>query len=255
MQLAATGDDSLLFTVDGAVATITLNRPTKMNAIDNDMRERMLLAWQQVESDPAIRVAILTGTGDRAFCAGRDLAAAVGAQTQFLPVLGDNVTVSKPVIAAVNGLAYGGGWFLVQMCDLAVAADTARFALPEARFGRAPHWGAWLHGMIPQKVALELLMTGNPITARRACEIGLVNHVVPADQVLARTRQLAADIVAAAPLSVLGAKEMVYLAAEMGRSAALRMATRVFSRVYDSEDAREGATAFKEGRKPVWRGR
>src|SRR5690606_28673232 len=119
------------------------------------------------------------------------------------------------VIAAVNGLAYGGGWFLVQMCDIAVAADSATFALPEARFGRAPHWGAWLHGMVPQKIALELLMTGNSISAQRAYEIGLVNHVVPADQVLARARQLAADIIACAPLSVAGAKVMMYAAAEM----------------------------------------
>ncbi|MGE0154588.1 MAG: enoyl-CoA hydratase/isomerase family protein [Reyranellaceae bacterium] len=246
---------ALLFEAADGVATITMNRPKKMNAINNEMREGLLQAWERVEADPDIRVAILTGAGPRAFCAGRDLAAATGAQTQFLPFLGDNVSVGKPVIAAVNGLAYGGGWFFVQMCDIAVAAENATFALPEARFGRAPHWGAWLHGMVPQKVALELLLTGNAISAQRAYEIGLVNHVVPADQLMAKARQLAADIVACAPLSVQGAKAMVYAAAEMGRGAALRTAQQIFARAYDSEDAREGAAAFKEGRKPVWRGK
>jgi len=255
MDASEAQEKALLFAVKDGVATVTMNRPKKMNAIDNEMREGLLAAWETIETDPAIRVAILTGAGPRAFCAGRDLKAAVGAQTQFLPFLGDNVHVTKPVIAAVNGLAYGGGWFLVQMCDIAVAADTATFALPEARFGRAPHWGAWLHGMVPQKIALELLMTGNSISAQRAYEIGLVNHVVPADQVLARAQQLAADIIACAPLSVAGAKAMMYAAAEMGRGAALRTAAQIFQRAYDSEDAKEGANAFKEGRKPVWRGR
>ncbi len=252
---APAAEAALLFEAGEGIATITMNRPRKMNAIDNEMREGLLRAWDRVETDPDIRVAILTGAGPRAFCAGRDLAAATGAQTQFLPFLGDNVHVTKPVIAAVNGLAYGGGWFLVQMCDIAVAADNATFALPEARFGRAPHWGAWLHGMVPQKVALELLMTGNAIAAARAYEIGLVNHVVPAGELMAKARALAADIIACAPLSVMGAKAMMYAAAEMGRGPALRTAAQIFSRVYDSEDAREGALAFKEGRKPVWRGR
>jgi enoyl-CoA hydratase/carnithine racemase len=173
----------------------------------------------------------------------------------FLPTLNVNLQVSKPVIAAVNGVAYAGGWALVQMCDLVVAAETARFAITEAKVGRGMPWAVPLIHMIPQKVLLEILMTGDPISAQRAYEIGFVNHVVPAEQVMSRSMALAETIAENAPLTVAAAKEMVYMTTDMGRKAGLEAARHLFDYVYRSEDAQEGPRAFAEKRKPHWRGR
>jgi len=238
-----------------AVAIITLNRPLKLNAMNSTMRNELIDALAKSESDGGVRVVILTGSGDKAFCAGRDLAEAdVGQQEDFLPMIGDRIKLRKPIIAAVNGLAYGAGWFLVQGCDLCVASEDARFALPEAKVGRAPAWGCWLHGVVPQKIALELLMTGNPISAARAYEIGLINHVVPKEQVMARAMRLAEDLIAAAPLSVLTSKEVTYRTIGLPRPAALQLAFEIMAPIYVSEDAKEGVKAFREKRAPVWSG-
>jgi enoyl-CoA hydratase/carnithine racemase len=251
--------DEVLFEVDDAIAVITLNRPEKRNALNAATREGLWSAWRRFESDPRLRVAILTGAGDKAFCAGIDLAefaeTGLGAPPpDFLPVLGENITVSKPTIAAVNGVAYAGGWRLAQMCDLCVAADTARFAITEARVGRGMPWAAPLVHMLPPRIVLELLMTGNPISAQRAFEIGFVNHVVAAEDVIGKARELAQDIIAGAPLVALAAKEMIAAATGVSRSEGLRAAERIFDRVYKSHDAIEGPRAFREKRKPNWRG-
>jgi enoyl-CoA hydratase/carnithine racemase len=251
--------DEILFEVDGQVAVITLNRPDKRNALNAAMREGLWSAWRRFESDPKLRVAILTGAGDKAFCAGVDLAefaeTGMGAPPpDFLPVPGENITVSKPTIAAVNGAAYAGGWRLAQMCDLCVAADSARFAITEARVGRGMAWAAPLVHMLQPRLVLELLMTGNPITAHRAYEIGFVNHVVAAERVIGKARELAHDIVAGAPLVVLAAKQMVDAAMGVSRYEGLRAAERIFDPVYKSHDALEGPRAFSEKRKPSWRG-
>jgi enoyl-CoA hydratase len=207
-----------------------------------------------------LRVAILTGAGDKAFCAGIDLIEFTETKLgvpppNFLPVIGQNINVSKPVIAAVNGGAYAGGWRLAQMCDLCVASETARFAITEARVGRGVPWAAPLIHMIPQRVMLELLMTANPISAQRAYELGFVNHVVPAGDVMTKARALANDILAGSPLFMRAVKEMVAMSTEVGNSEAIRNADRIFEPVYRSEDAIEGPLAFREKRKPVWRGR
>lgn len=252
--------DEILFDVKDGIAWITINRPDQRNAINSAVREGLREAWQQLDSDDAARVGILTGAGEKAFCAGADLsemaASGLGVMPRdFMPVLGDTVRLSKPVIAAVNGAAYAGGWLLAQMCDLIVASETARFAITEARVGRGFPWAAPLVGMIPQKVLLEILMTGTPISAARAYEIGFVNHVVPADRLKEKASEIAAAIAGNAPLTVAAAKEMVYLATDMGRSAALDAAHHLFHRVYSSEDAQEGPRAFVEKRKPRWQGR
>jgi len=251
--------DEVLLEVDGEIAIITLNRPEKRNALNAAMREGLWAAWRRFESEPGLRVAILTGAGDKAFCAGIDLAefAETGLGTpppNFLPVLGENITVSKPTIAAVNGVAYAGGWRLAQMCDLCVAADTARFAITEARVGRGMPWAAPLVHMVPPRIILELMMTANPIAAQRAYEIGFVNHVVPAERVIGKARELAQDIVAGAPLVALAAKDMVAAATGVSRDEGLRAAERIFDRVYKSHDTLEGPRAFREKRKPIWRG-
>jgi enoyl-CoA hydratase/carnithine racemase len=173
----------------------------------------------------------------------------------FLPTLNVNIHMSKPVIAAVNGVAYAGGWALVQMCDLVVASTSARFAITEAKVGRGMPWAVPLTHMIPQKILLEILLTGDPLTAQRAYEIGFVNHVVPADQLMPKALALAETIAENAPLTVAAAKEMVYLATDTGRMAGLEAARHLFDHVYRSEDAQEGPRAFAEKRKPQWKGR
>ncbi len=252
--------DEVLYEIEDQVAVITLNRADKLNALNAAMRAALWEAWRSFEGDERLRVAILTGAGDKAFCAGIDLIEFTETKLgvpppNFLPVIGQNIKITKPVIAAVNGLAYAGGWRLVQMCDLCVASETTRFAITEARVGRGVPWAAPLIHMISPRVMLELLMTGNPISAQRAYELGFVNHVVPADQVMEKARALANDILAGAPLFMKAAKEMVYRATEVGSTEALRNADKIFEPVYRSEDAIEGPLAFREKRKPNWRGR
>ena len=252
--------DEILYQTDGQIVVITLNRADKRNALNAAMREGLWKAWQDFENDDALRVAILTGAGDKAFCAGIDLIEFAETKLSvpppnFLPVIGQNVKVRKPVIAAVNGFAYAGGWRLVQMCDICVASETAQFAITEARVGRGVPWAAPLVHVIPPRVMSELLMTGNPISARRAYEIGFVNHVVAPDQLMDKARMLANDILAGAPLFIEATKEMIAMAAEVGASDAIGNADRIFEKVYRSEDAAEGPLAFREKRKPNWRGR
>lgn len=252
--------DEILYEKQDRVVVVTINRPERRNAINHAVREGLHDAWRRFERDEDARVAILTGAGERAFCAGMDLVQMsqekLGSLPRdFLPILGDNVSVTKPVIAAVNGAAYAGGWLFAQMCDLCVASENATFAITEVKVGRGMVWAPPLVHMIPQRVMLELLLTGRSISAQRAYEIGFVNQVVPPGQLMSEAMQLAREIVDGAPLTASAAKEMVYLSTEMGRTAALRAARHVFEPVLKSEDAQEGPAAFREKRKPVWRGR
>jgi len=253
-------NDELLFEVRGAIAVITINRPDSRNAINKAVREGLRAAFLRFEADESLRVAILTGSGDKAFCAGMDLKEASDNALRvpprdLFPVLGETVEVSKPVIAAVNGIAYAGGWMFVQMCDLCIASETASFAITASKVGRGMPWAAPLGQLIPQRVMMELLLTGDPIDAHRAREIGFVNHVVPQAQLMPKALEMAERIAANAPLTVQAARELVYLSGEMGRSAGLRAARHLFKSVYLSEDALEGPRAFKEKRKPQWKGR
>ncbi|WP_142808707.1 enoyl-CoA hydratase/isomerase family protein [Tepidiphilus olei] len=244
---------------DDAIAIITINRPERRNALNQAVREGLFAAFRRFEADERAKVAILTGAGAH-FCAGMDLVEA--AQTQlripppdFIPMLGDNIEVSKPVIAAVQGYAYAGGWLLAQMCDLCVADETAKFAITEAKVGRGMPWAVPVVHMLPQRIFMEVVLTGEPLDARRAYELGFVNRLMPPGEALAGAKALAQTILANAPLTLRAAKEMVRLATEMGRSAAMRAARDLFERVYLSEDALEGPRAFREKRKPRWQGR
>jgi enoyl-CoA hydratase/carnithine racemase len=172
----------------------------------------------------------------------------------MFPVPGDNIELTKPTIAAVNGVAFAGGWMIAQACDLCVASTSAQFAVTEVKVGRSSPWAAPLIHMIPQRIMMEILLTGKPITAQRAYEIGLVNRLVEPAQLMEAAFALAADILDGAPLSVRAARETVMLSTEMGRSAALRAARHASEYTYRSEDAQEGPKAFAEKRRPQWKG-
>jgi enoyl-CoA hydratase/carnithine racemase len=252
--------DAVLFDArDDGIAIITLNRPEARNALGKDIRAGLFAAWDRFERDPALRVAILTGSGDKAFCAGGDLKEMTDLQLavpprDMFPVPGDNIELTKPTIAAVNGVAFAGGWMIAQACDLCVASTRAQFAITEVKVGRSSPWAAPLIHMIPQRIMMEIVLTGKPITAQRAYEIGLVNRLAEPDGLMAAALALATEILDGAPLSVQAAREMVMLSTEMGRSAALRVARKVSERAYLSADAQEGPKAFAEKRRPLWKG-
>jgi enoyl-CoA hydratase/carnithine racemase len=253
--------DAVLFDArDDGIAIITLNRPESRNALGKEVREGLFDAWDRFERNPALHVAILTGAGDKAFCAGGDLKEMVETGMQvppraMFPLPHDTVELSKPTIAAVNGVAFAGGWMIAQACDLCVASTIAKFAITEVKVGRSSPWAVPLIHMIPQRIMMEIILTGKPITAQRAYEIGLVNRVAEPAQLMATALQLAAEVLDGAPLSVRAGRETVMLATEMGRSAALQAARHASEYCYRSEDAQEGPRAFAEKRRPQWKGR
>jgi enoyl-CoA hydratase len=253
--------DAVLFDArDDGIAVITLNRPENRNALSKEIRAGLFAAWERFEGEPALRIAILTGSGEKAFCAGGDLKEMVERRLavpprDMFPVPGDNIELSKPTIAAVNGVAFAGGWMIAQACDLCVASTRAQFAITEVKVGRSSPWAAPLIHMIPQRIMMEIVLTGKPISAQRAYEIGLVNRLAEPDGLMAAALALAGEILDGAPLSVQAARDMVMLSTEMGRSAALRAARHASEYAYRSEDAQEGPKAFAEKRRPQWKGR
>lgn len=253
--------DAVLFDArDDGIAIITLNRPEARNALGKDIREGLFAAWNRFEHDPALRIAILTGAGDKSFCAGGDLKEMMELgltvpPREMFPVPGDNIELSKPTIAAVNGYAFAGGWMIAQACDLCVASASAQFAITEVKVGRSSPWAAPLIHMIPQRIMMEIILTGKPISAQRAYEIGLVNRLAEPEALIDTALALAFEVLEGAPLSVRAGRETVLLATEMGRSAALRAARHASEYTYRSEDAQEGPRAFAEKRRPHWRGR
>jgi enoyl-CoA hydratase/carnithine racemase len=253
--------DAVLFEARGdGIAVITLNRPETRNCLTRDVREGLYAAWDRFERDGRLRVAVLTGAGEKAFCAGGDLKEMVETGLRepprdMFPLPYDTVELSKPTIAAVNGVAFAGGWMLAQACDLCVASTSATFAVSEVKVGRSSPWASPLIHMIPQRIMMEILLTGKPITARRAYEIGLVNRLAEPGALLATALELAGEILEGAPLSVKAARETVMLSTEMGRSAALKAARHASELCYNSEDAQEGPRAFAEKRPPQWKGR
>ena len=252
--------DAVLFEArDDGIAIITINRPETRNALSRDVRIGLFAAWDRFERDAALRIAILTGAGERAFCAGGDLKEMVESQLavpprDMFPVPGDSIELSKPTIAAVNGVAFAGGWMIAQACDLCVASTQAQFAVTEVRVGRSSPWAAPLIHMIPQRIMMEILLTGKPISAQRAYEIGLVNRLAEPAALMETAIALAQEISDGAPLSVRAARQTVLLATEMGRSAALQAARHASEYAYRSADSQEGPRAFAEKRKPKWTG-
>lgn len=253
--------DAVLFEArDDGIAIITLNRPDTRNALSKEIRDGLFSAWDRFEHNSDLRIAILTGAGEKAFCAGGDLKEMVEKGLKvpprdMFPVPYDSVELSKPTIAAVNGIAFAGGWMIAQACDLCVASVNAKFAVTEVKVGRSSPWAAPLINMIPQRIMMEILLTGKPISAQRAYEIGLVNRLVEPESLMDSALELATEILEGAPLSVKAARETVMLATEMGRSASLEAARCASEYCYNSHDAQEGPRAFSEKRKPEWKGR
>jgi enoyl-CoA hydratase/carnithine racemase len=251
---------TVTYEVENRVAWLTIDRPEARNALSAEVRAGLWDGVRRFNADDGAAVLVLTGAGDKAFCAGGDLAEMATTALEvpppdFLPQFGRNLAVDKPTIAAVNGIAYGGGFLLAQNCDLVVAADTARFAISEAKVGRGAPWAAPLPLLVPPRIAMQLLLTGDPIDASRAHEVGLVNQVVPLAELRGAAQALAERIAANAPLSVRAAKKTVRLVAELPLPAAFEQAEELWAPVYRSADAQEGPAAFRDKRVPVWQGR
>ena len=252
--------DAVLYELrEPGVAVITINRPEQRNCLSLEVREGLFAAWARFERDDAARIAILTGSGEKAFCAGGDLKEMVEKGLKvpprdMFPVPYENITLSKPTIAAVNGVAFAGGWMIAQACDLCVASTTAKFAITEVKVGRGSPWAAPLIHMIPQRIYMEIVLTGKSITAQRAYEIGLVNRLAEPEMLMDAALELAREVLEGAPLSVQAARNTVMLSTEMGRADAIDAAYAAHEVCYNSGDAQEGPRAFSEKRKPEWRG-
>ncbi|OZI17044.1 enoyl-CoA hydratase [Bordetella genomosp. 7] len=256
----------LLFEVQDYIATITLNRPEAMNSIDPETRAELHDAWQRIKQDDDIRVAILTGAGEKAFCTGSDLKKTMPPKESFAELtfgrsesdhLLAGLDTDKPLICAVNGYAMGGGMELALACDIRIASDNAVFALSEVRIGSIP--GAGGTQRLPRAIgasnALLMLLTGDRIDAQEALRTGLVSKVVSQGQLLASARQIAERIAGNAPLSVRAIKRLVYSGMDMPLPAAIDTERYVFGVLRDTEDRIEGRKAFQEKRSPVYRGR
>jgi crotonobetainyl-CoA hydratase len=269
MSEQISGSDAVLVTRDGHVMIITMNRPEARNAVNLATHVGVGMALEEAERDPEIRVVIITGAGDQAFSAGADLKAIMRGE----PLAPKDRTqsawgfagycshhIGKPTIAAVNGLALGGGTEIMLASDLVVASETASFGLPEVKRGiYAGAGGAFrLAAQLPRKIAMEILLTGDPISAQRALELGLVNEVVPQLDVLNAALRLAARITPNAPLAVQASKRIALgiVDGKIAQEAASWAQSHADGAVVlRSEDAREGPRAFAEKRAPQWQAR
>lgn len=249
---------------EGAILTITIDRPEVMNALHPEAHFELQRAFDLYAENAELRVAIVTGAGDRAFCVGTDLKAlAATGRDEYPPGGFAGITkrfdLWKPVIAAVNGLCLGGGVEILAACDLAIAAEHAEFALPEPLVGLAALGGGALQRLarqLPMKEAMWLALTAKRIAAAEARRIGLINEVVPRGEALERARALAQDMLACAPLALEASKQvMLQSVAEPDLAAAMKRSYPAAQRMLASEDAREGPRAFAEKRKPRWQGR
>lgn len=250
---------SVTYEVRDAVAWLTIDRPDARNSLNKAVREGLFDGVRRFNADDAAKVLVLTGAGDKAFCAGGDLKEMSNDRlaippVDFVPQFGRNIRVDKPTIAAVNGAAFAGGFLLAQTCDLCVASTTATFAITEARVGRGAPWAAPLPLMIPRRIAMELLLTAAPMTAQRAYEVGFVNRLAEPADLIQTAQQLARQIAANAPLSVAAGKQTALLTAERPLRDAFEAAESLWAPVYLSDDAQEGMAAFAEKRRPTWKG-
>lgn len=258
--------DSPLLTADhDAIRVITVNRPDKLNALNAATLDALHAAIDAAAGDDAVRAVVLTGAGPKAFVAGADIAEMSG----LTPVQGRDFSqrgqrmmrrvekMPKPVIAMVNGFALGGGLELAMCCHLRIAADTAKVGQPEINLGLVPGFGGTqrLLRLAGRAAVLELCLTGAPIDATRAQQLGIVNRVVPAAKLEAETMKLAAQLAAAAPLALRGILDCVNVGADCALDEAMEYEAAQFGLVFSTDDMREGTRAFLERRKPEFSGR
>jgi enoyl-CoA hydratase len=256
---------TLLFDVRDGVAFVTINRPDKLNALNDEVVAELGLAAERIATEDAIKGAILTGAGPKAFVAGADIAD-LAKQGPFdgkaralrgQAVLRRLETCGKPVIAAINGFALGGGCELAMACHLRIASETAKFGQPEVKLGIAPGYGGTqrLPRLVGKGVALQLILTGEMIDAQEAYRIGLVNKVVPAAQLLAESEKLLRGILAMGPLAVRLALEAIDQGLEMTLDEGLLLEANHFGLLAATADMKEGLTAFLEKRQARFAGR
>lgn len=257
---------TILYATAGTIARITINRPEAMNAFDLATARELGRRLEEVDRDPALRVVIITGAGDKAFCAGADLkkmhggshAGGIGelwgSELQYR--LGQKLQVAKPVIAAINGYCLAGGLELALGCDIRIASTTASFGCPEVRWSILHGFGALrLPGTVPFAVAMEMLLTGERIDAARAYEIGLVSRLVEPAALLPTAEQIAERISQNGPLAVKITKELAWRGLHQHPEDALRYYSAVTALIHETEDAKEGPRAFAEKRTPQFKGR
>jgi len=247
------------------IATITLNRPEALNAFNKDVVEEILKALEDAKNDEKIRVVILTGAGEKAFSAGADIKTMKGfdaLKARELSLMGEKLCTAienfeKPVIAAINGYALGGGLEVAMACDLRIASDKAKMGQTEINIGLIPGWGGTqrLTRLIGKTKAKELVFTGKMIDAKTAERLGLVNMVVPADQFMETVRKFAMELAEKAPVALRIAKALINKGADMSLDAAIALEREGFGVVGSTEDLQEGVSAFIEKRKPVFKGK
>jgi enoyl-CoA hydratase/carnithine racemase len=249
---------------DGPILTVTIDRPEVLNALHPPANSELEKVFDEFAADPDLWVAIITGAGERAFSAGNDLkvqasaAAEIGPARKGFAGLTSRFDSLKPLIAAVNGVAMGGGFEIALACDLIVASENAIFALPEPRVGTAAMAGGMhrLPRQIPLKHAMGMLLTGRRVSAREGYELGFVNEVVPANELMSAARRWADQIVACAPLSVRATKQCAMEGLEKGGvEGAMNARYEALRTMLKSEDYIEGPRAFAEKRRPNWKGR
>jgi len=264
--------DEILFERSGPIATVTINRPEKMNALTGEMMARLGEVWREVDADDAIRVAVIIGAGERAFCSGRDLMAGAPGGPEYhrqrkergLPTEDTGLEamvpagVGKPVIAAINGHCLAGGFALALACDLRIASENARLGTSSVNRGLLAGGGQTqrLVRYLPFGIAMEMLLSGQPLEAQRALQYGLVNAVVPITQLRATAQAWAEQLCQNAPLAMRATKEIAYHGGfELPFGEAMKLENRRYNEMLETDDVLEGARAFAERRPPQYRGR
>lgn len=259
------GYETLLVAIQDGVATVTLNRPQVLHALNAMVFDELEAAFLRLADDDAVRVVLVTGAGEKAFAAGADIKeirATDASLGEALARRGQGVfrqieTCGKPVIALVNGFALGGGCELAMACTMRIASETAKMGLPEIKLGLIPGYGGTqrLPRLVGTPAALKMMLTGEMVGAAEALRLGLVDEVVGADRLMARGMELAGAIAGAAPLAVRAALEAVRRGAGLGIEDGTVVEAEIFGRLCGTEDMKEGTGAFLEKRKAVWTGR
>ena len=256
--------ETILYEKQGNIVTMTLNRPDSLNAINRQLRQELSDAITQFDGEADSYVGIITGEG-RAFCAGRDLKERAGDNAEGVQARARDSMYPdrpymwpqtwKPLIAAINGYALAGGWSIAQMCDLRIASEEAKLGISETKWSLLPPFGTTLPKQMNLAAVLELVLTAQPVTAQRAYDMGFLNKVVPAADLMEEAMAMAQQIADNAPLAVQTFKELAYRGLNMSTQDISALTYQMYDALLLTEDSKEGPRAFAEKRKPQWKGR